>query len=429
VTVTLPARPSTGPGHVVRGAGAIGVSTALSGALGIAFWVVAARLHSPAQVGVDALLLAAVQAIAAASDLNLNMSLPRLLPQLGAQRARFVVAAYAAVAVAGTLGGAGFLVAASWYRPLSPYLGEGVFLPLVVVAGVVVIGIFALQDSVLIAVRRVAWVPVENTGFAVLKLALLVALHAAGVPHAILLAWLMAAVAATVPINVFVVPAALASFRSRTSLELGGVRPKRAALASFLAYDYGALLVQQAGVLFVPVLVAVTLGAAANGLFATCFTVVLAAETVLLGVASMLTVEAAADRDAAKDVVRRTVRRFGWVVPLGVGASVALAPLVLRVFGAAYVQTMSGTFRLLLIAIVPQAVIILRTALWRIDGRSRPIFWTQGAVVAATTIGLALTLRDHGMPAIGWTWLVANGSVALLLLPSLAAWLRKGGTR
>jgi O-antigen/teichoic acid export membrane protein len=425
----MPVRPSPGPGQILRGAGAIGASTAISGALGIAFWVVAARLHSPAQVGVDALLLAAVQALAAASDLNLNLSLPRLLPQLGAQRGRFVVAAYASVAVAGTVGGAVFLVVASWYPPLSPYLGDGLFLPLVVLAGVVVIGIFALQDSVLIAVRRVSWVPVENTGFALLKLVLLVGLHAAGVPHAILLAWLIAAVAATVPINVFVIPAALASFRSRTALELGGVRPKRADLVSFLAYDYGALLVQQAGVLFVPVLVAVVLGAAANGLFAICFTVVLAAETVLLGVASMLTVEAAADRDAAKGVVRRTVRHFGWAVPLGVAASVALAPLVLRVFGAAYVQTMSGTFRLLLLAIVPQAVIILRTALWRMDGRSRPIFWTQGAVVAATTIGLGLTLPDYGLTAVGWTWLAANGGVALLLLPSLAAWLRPGGTR
>lgn len=408
-----------------RSIAAVATGTAASGVLGLLFWVVAARLYTPAALGRDALLLAVAQTITAAADLNLNSSLPRLLPQLGAARARFVAGSYATVATTGTVAVAAFTLLLP-YLPRSVSVGGDRWVTALALAGAVTIwGVFTLQENVLVAVRRAVWVPVESIAFGAGKILLVVVFHRLDVPHGVFLAWMLAAALLIIPINAFPVRSGLRGFGRGAALRIRGATPTRTVLLSFLAFDYGALLVQQACVLLLPLAVTWHLGPAANAAFTICFTCVLVAEAVLLGVANSLMVEAAADPDRADYLARVLARRTLAVVTVLAAATAMAAPAVLRVFGPAYAGQ-TGALRLLLLSAVPLSVLTLRVALWRLDGHGRQILALQ-ALASAGVVSLLVPLLPYaGLTGVAAAWLGGQCVAAAVVVPSLVSRLAGG---
>ena len=103
---------------------------------------------------------------------NLSSIFIRFLPAAGRLSTYFVRRGYLLVtAVALCLGA---LTIAS--GAVSSFVPPGIFSHVVFIIAVALFAIFALQDSVLTALRITYWVPIENASFAVFKLALLAAL-------------------------------------------------------------------------------------------------------------------------------------------------------------------------------------------------------------------------------------------------------------
>ena len=75
-----------------RGGLALLVNTGLTGLLGFAYWIIAARLFSTYAVGAAGALVAATTLFAGIGQLNLSGMLMRFLPQAGGQSRRLVLA-------------------------------------------------------------------------------------------------------------------------------------------------------------------------------------------------------------------------------------------------------------------------------------------------------------------------------------------------
>ncbi len=419
---------SPGHGHgpadreraLVRTANALMTTTVATSALGVAFWVIAARLCPPAQIGRDTVLVVAMQTIGAVADLNLNATLPRLLPITAGRRRMVGLSFSVGSTVALVIGGTVVLVGpavASGLDFLHADSGLDVLFPVAAAMWT----LFALQDSVLATVGRAGWVPVENTVFGLAKILLLIILTRTGNSHAVFLAWVAPMAALTVPIGTWLLRHGLVDDPpSRTRHPGKPARSARSALLRFLAWDYGALLAAQTGVVAVPLGVLAWCGDDANASFSVGFTIVLAVESLVLSVGLSLTIQAANAVDTAAALTRLVFRRFGPGLLAGVALAVIAAPLLLAPYGRTYVDGGSTALRLLLAASIPQAAVTLRCVLWRLDGLSRRSCIIQVISLCVLFLTFFPLTRWWGTTGAASAWLAAHSLGALIVAPGLA---------
>lgn len=159
-----------------RGGVALVVNGGLIAALGVTYWVVAARVFRPADVGRGAALVSALWTVSGLAQLNYARSLSRLLPGAQSSARKFLMTVYVRVSLTGCVLG----VAAATLAPLiSRRLAYVHSHPLFILAFAVAVpvwSIFTLEDGVLATVRRAVVIPFENTTYGAAQLALLVVL-------------------------------------------------------------------------------------------------------------------------------------------------------------------------------------------------------------------------------------------------------------
>ncbi len=411
-----------------RNAYALMASTVVTSVLGVAFWVAAARLYPAETVGRDTALILAMQGLALVGQLNLGTAIVRFLPQVRRRARRGVLAVYVVASIGALVLATGFVLGAPRVAADFGFLSGDVRLGAGYAAAVVLWVLFVLQDMVLTALRRTGWVPIENAIYGVFKLVVLVALATGALAgHGILVAWIVPA-ALIVPVVTWLLFARLlpqhaASHREGPSpLEAHGARR----LARFLGQDYLGSVLGQASLLCLPLLVVALLGSTENAYFAIPFALAMAFDLLFLNGATSLTVEGAHDERAARDLTRRLVRRvFGPLGAIAVAAAVA-APVLLWPFGPDYVRESSSVLRLLLLAGLFRATIFVFIAVMRLRRQSGAIMAVE-ATLFAILLTLTLTLGPRlGREGVGIAWLLANGAVALAVMPWLLRFMRPG---
>ena len=133
-------------------------ATVAANALGLVFWAAAAHLEPPAMVGRASAAVAALTLLAMIAQLNLTNVFIRLLPVAGRLGPGLVRRGYLAVVCLSVA--AAVVYCASGLG--SHLLAGGWGARTLFVLGVPVLAVFALEDSVLTALRLSPWVPVEN---------------------------------------------------------------------------------------------------------------------------------------------------------------------------------------------------------------------------------------------------------------------------
>src|SRR4029077_18850798 len=82
----------------------------VTAALGLVYWLIAAREYSASTVGINTAAISAMMFVAGVAQLNLMSALLRFVPVLGAARRRFIGLCYLAAAAAALLCAAVFLL-------------------------------------------------------------------------------------------------------------------------------------------------------------------------------------------------------------------------------------------------------------------------------------------------------------------------------
>jgi O-antigen/teichoic acid export membrane protein len=406
---------------VSRGGVMLLANTAVTGVLGLAYWILAARLYPQNSVGRAGALVSAATLLAGVGQLNLSGMLMRFLPRAKERSKSLVWITYgtaAATAVALTAIAAllvGLLVEQSELR-LSP--GVAVLFTLSVAATVV----FTLQDSVLIAVRKTHWVPIENGAFGVAKILLLVGFASLAGWGAIFASWMLPLIA-IVPVITWllfrrVLPARVAG---------GELRPLRTAtkrqIRQFVLGDATAGVFTQGWTYLLPVLVATTISASANALFYTAFLFSSTIDQIAANFSSALVVEGAHNQSSLAQLVRVTMRRiYAFLLP-AVACIVILAPFVMRIYGPDY-EAGAATLRLLALASIPKATLAVYYAICRVRHQTHRSAILQG-LSCFGILGGALLVSGEGLTAIAAVVLGVQLFLAALVLPAFIG-LTKG---
>ncbi|MEU7818459.1 phosphotransferase [Pseudonocardia sp. NPDC049154] len=403
------------------------LGSGLTSAVGLVYWVLAARLFPAHVVGLNQAALSAVMLLGSVAHLNMTYALLRFVPVAGQAARRLVIGGYLAAGGIAALAGLAFAAGARWWAPdLVAAVGQD-RLTVFFVLATPVWALFTVQDYVLTGIRRATVVPLENGVFAVLKVGLLLAALVATVTGAIAVSWMVATALLVLVVNVWLLARALPRF-TRAHEAAGGAVERITArdLGGFVRADYAGAIFQQAAMFGMPVLVLGRLGPEANGAYGIVWQIAQALFVVSSGMNQSMVAHTAADAasaDAVEAARRATIRRSLTLVLPAALVVAAGAPLILSVFGAGYAREGTAALALTALAAVPYAVTSATVSAARVRRRGRVQFAVPAAAAVLVIGGSWLLLPVLGIVGAGLAWLVGQSVVALVIMIGTARWL------
>ncbi|MFE2013997.1 lipopolysaccharide biosynthesis protein [Streptomyces sp. NPDC059491] len=402
---------------LLRNGHLLAISSLVNAGLGSVFWVLATRWYEDEVVGVSFSALSMALLLAGIGQLNLNDFLIRFVPSAGHHTRRLILTCYAVSAGVSALAASVFLLLVPTVAPDLDFLLNPVA-AVWFVAATAGYAVFVMQDGALTAVRRPGWVVAENTVFAVVKIGLLGMGAVLAFESGILLSWAGALAVSLLVTNYLLLRRAVPD-HVRTSTV--AQRPERA--LRYAAADYTGSLFRMAAYTLVPLIVLNNLGADQSAYFSLTWVVGYVLYLVTRNLGSSLVVEAVRDPAHLVDHARRVLRHTGLLLGAGVVLVLALAPLILSVFGTAYAEEATTLLRLLALSALPNIVVSIAIDVSRARRRLR---WAVGLQIAECVLVLGLTkllLPVMGITGAGVAWLATTSLLAALLLICRTHWL------
>ncbi|MEU3606917.1 lipopolysaccharide biosynthesis protein [Streptomyces sp. NPDC035033] len=409
-----------GEDSLFRNAYALMLSTGVSAALGLGFWLVAARYYTEEAVGQGSAAIAAQRMLASVTATTLSGAVVRYVPRAGRATGPLVVRLYllSTVVVAAACGI--FLLTLDLWGPSYAPLGTvsaGIFFTLSSVGW----ALLTLQDGVLTGLRKAFWVPVGNAVFSVGKLVLLVVLATALPVLGVFVSWAAAIALSTVPLAWLVfrrlIPQQARADRDREP-------PSYREIGRFVAGDAVGALFSLLMISLLPVMVAVRFDAAHNAFFYTAYTVGGTMEFMAINMASSLTAHASHSPESLAEGVRGALRRMTLLLVPVVLVLVLFAPLILTPFGQGYADNGSLVLRLLAAGALPRVAVELYIGVLRVQGRTGMLAAVQGGMCVLVLGGATVLLGPYGIGGAGMAVLGGMTVMAVACVPGLRAVLK-----
>ncbi|MFG2900429.1 lipopolysaccharide biosynthesis protein [Streptomyces zaomyceticus] len=414
------AKDDGGENSMFRNAYALMLSTGVSAALGLGFWLVAARYYTEEAVGQGSAAIAAQRMLASITATTLSGAVVRYVPRAGRATGPLVVRLYLVSSVVVAVACGVFLLTLDLWGPSYAPLGTvsaGIFFT----ASAVGWALLTLQDGVLTGLRRAIWVPVGNAVFSLGKLVLLVLLAAAVPVLGVFVSWAAAIVLSVLPLGWLVfrrlIPQQARADRDR---EPPGMRE----IGRFIAGDSVGAFFSLVMISLLPVMVAVRFDAAHNAFFYTAYTVGGTMEFMAINMASSLTAHASHSPESLAEGVRGALRRMILLLVPVVLVLVVFAPLILAPFGQGYTDNGSTVLRLLAAAALPRVAVELYIGVLRVQGRTGMLAVLQGAMCLLVLGSAAVLLGPYGISGAGIAVLGSMTLMAAASVPGLRATLK-----
>jgi O-antigen/teichoic acid export membrane protein len=406
---------------------ALMLNTAVNSGLGLAYWIVAAHEFSDAEVGRGNALVSLMLMVSVLTQLNAGQALIRFLPRAGTTSRGLLLGAYAVSCGLAVLGSAAVMAYCNLVLPADDPLHVSVPFGCWFVASTAVWSVFNLQDSALTGLRAAVWLPLENGVYGLLKLGLLVLVARTSLADGVFTSWTLPLLALLVPVNLLLFGRILPRHVRATA---GDQQPAgRRVLARYMAGDYTGQVFNQLSSTFLPVLVVGLLGAEHGAYFLPAQTVFVAINLLSTGITSSLVVEAAKDESHAPRYAAAMLRRLG-VTVLPAAALVALgAPWLLELFGHQYRENATLLLQLLMLSTFPRVVVSLYMTMSRLRNRTGPLAVLQLVQAVGIVAGTVAFSGSLGLDAVGWSALVVEVGMAVVLAPSVVRWLRSDRAR
>lgn len=405
-----------------RNAYALVVNTGITAVLGFVYWVVAARLFTTADVGLAAAAISAMTLLAGISLLNMEAVLVRFIPIAGRHTRRLVLGVFAGCSVLALISSTIFIVGLPVWTPSLDFLVTH-FNGLGFIGATLAWSYFILLDGILVGLGRAVWVPVENALFGMAKLAFLLAFVGER-PFGIFASWSLAAALVVIPFALLIL---LRFIPAHMEKPVPGAQLTRETFRSYAAGDYVGSVFDLAAISLLPLIVTHWAGAEENAYFYQSWIIAYTLILVANNTARALTVEAARDASQLHSYGRVVLKHTLKLLTPIVAGVVILAPWILSVFGTAYAAEGTLTLRILALAALPHAVILLGLVTARLQHQLKTVIVIQG-VIATITLGTAVTLVER-MGSLGAAigWFSAQLIVAILLLATYLRWLFQAG--
>ncbi|HLZ70246.1 MAG TPA: hypothetical protein VKV26_10110 [Dehalococcoidia bacterium] len=389
------------------------VNAGVTSVLGLLYWALAARRYPADVVGANSAAIAAISLLAALSRFELNATLIRFVPRAGRHTARLVLGCYAAIVLLALGIGTLFIAGARGGLIPAAFLDRAQITPLWFIPALAFWCLFNVQDSVLIGLRRVAWVPLENALFSVAKIGLLLVLAAALPPSGIFVSYTAPAALAVLPISALIFGRLL---RRPRAAEAEGEPFSLSRFVCYSAGEYAGSLFGLTLVALPPLIVAAELGVRANAYFYLPWVIASAFAQFSSNMATSLTVEGALDEERLSAYARQMIVHVMRLVVLASAGVLLFGPWLLGLLGHDYAAHGGTLMRLLALNEIPNSLVSLYFSIARVQRRTRDIALVQGGISLVFLTLLFALLPVYGITGAGVAAVVSQGAAATVLL-------------
>ena len=391
---------------------ALVLSSAVSSAVGLLYWVIAARMFDPTTVGINTTVVSTLSLLGIIAQLNLGSAMLRFLPVAGRSARALVAACYATGIGAAILIGTGFALGAGWWVPqLQAAVGAGALVVYFALA-TPFSTVFTMQDYVLTAIKRATVVPIENLGFALLKIVLLVLGGLLGFSGAIAGSWALGTVVTVVAITFYlsrVLPHQPKAERSPSPVTLRSMR-------GFVAADWVGTMCLTLVNFGLPLVVFARLGADAAATFGVAWQLAYALYLVPTGMGQSLVAHSAADPSGTDAAYRKMLTKSLTLVVPAVLVLSAGSYLILLVFGRHYAETGSLLLALSAFSAVPACVNLAEIAAARVRQHRIGQYGVTLALALIVLPAAWVLMPLWGLAGVGVALVGGQGVVAAVVL-------------
>jgi len=390
---------------------------------GLPFWIIAARLFAPTDVGLASALVSAVMLLATFSTMGLEVGMVRFLSTVNEEPDSFVNSSLTLVALCSATAAVVFLIGLPRFAPALAVIQQQPYLllsfPLFTIVGAMSI----VTDQVFVAHRAARFTFYKNAMSSLLKIFMPLLLVAfSGVMALFTSVWVPVLLALAVSL-IYLLPKIQRGYLPNACLRKDLLsHVMRYSLNNHFANVLGAL----PGSLF-PLMVVAALGEETNAYFYAAWIFAQPLFMVSLAVSYSLFAEGSHQPQALAATVRHAVPITFLVLALTAGGVFLLGDKLLLVFGQSYSDHATPLLRLLSVAAFPVAVKLLALAAYRVRMDLSRIV-ALSALDAGLSIGLVHALmRSFGLYGVGLGVLLSQLVVAAVILA--AGWTPSGAER
>ncbi|HET6734144.1 lipopolysaccharide biosynthesis protein [Mycobacterium sp.] len=392
------------------------VANVVTGALGLVFWVAAARLFPAKEVGIAAAQINSAVMLSFLSILSLDTIYERFLPVSGTHARSLLKHGFLLVAVVAALAGTALVV----FGPRESMFESGwemASYPILVM----VLAVFTLQDKATAGLGVARWSAAKNAIHSMGKLIAVLALAWTGAAVSIVLAW-----GVTAAVIALYLLFAL-DRRSRSNPRFLGIPnlPPRQQLWSYFGSSFGITACWAVGNLAVPLIVLTQVGAEANAYFAVSWAIIIALYVTLDLIVSPYVAEAAANPGKVISLTWRMLRTLMVVTCMGSIGLAVVAPTMLSVVGAEYRSEGQGLLYLAAVFVPLAAVTAVYEGFARLQRRLRLLLLVRCVATVVIVGGSLILTRTAGVSGVGWACLAAETAAAAVLIGPVMLWIRR----
>lgn len=393
------------------------INQGLSAALGIVYWMAAARFYSTDFVGRGSAIISTLGFLEVLAEFSLKSAMQRFIPRAGMKVRRLVLITYGTVLVTGALFTVGFFVLGHVLHFADSLLAglSTTSLFLLVLANMAYT-IFVVQDGVLMGLRQTKWVLIENTLYNVTKMGLLVVGIFGFLGNGIVASWFIPAPLLVLLVNTLIFLRFIPRFNQIPKPSLEPVTSRQ--IIRMVAGDHLGTVLSETSIRLLPLMVLNLLGTSANAFFYQAWLIGMMLYLLSWNVAASFSVEGSSDPEKLTHYSRQTLRQILFLMIPAALVIFAGAPLILRIFGPAYALNGTTLLRWLALAAVPYGINAWFLSYSRVQMNIRPVILFQG-LQCVITLGLSYWgLPRFGLSAIGVAWLIAQTVLMVLALLS-----------
>ena len=378
--------------------------------LGFVFWIVAARLYSPSQVGVASALVAGLMLLVAFSRLGFDIGLIRFLP---GEKDKVVIinSCLTITCLASLILSLIFAAGLDFWSPALSFLHQNIPFLVSFVILTVAIALSSMLSTVFVAHRRAEFSFFQNTIAWVLRIILPVIAVSAGA-FGLFFSWgIGACVAVALGLFLFL-PRLQPGYRPLFTIKRSVVND----MIHFSLMNYIADGLQGIPKFVLPLLVINILGAEATAYFRIAWAISgFLFLTIPMAVGTSLLAEASHDPARLRANVVRAASLLLVLIGIGVGIVFLFGDKILSLFGAAYAENGIAVLKLLALSGIPVIFTTLYLVIRVAQMRMKPVI-VASFLIAALALGIISFLMPRlGLVGIGIGWTVSQAIVAVLI--------------
>jgi O-antigen/teichoic acid export membrane protein len=412
--------------RLYRNAVFLALNSILSGASNFVFWVVAARFYSSSDVGVASALIASVALLNSVSLLGLNYALIRFLPEEdnphGMINSSLSIVGLFSMALALI-----FVAGIPFWSPALSLISGNLTMLLLFTLFTVVTSLFLMQGQTFIALGSAGFTFSQQMifqGSKVVLIALFVSFGAFG----IFSSWSAAALISALLANLFFMRKIHRDYVPAPVLKMRAIKK----MARFSLGNYVADVLTSAPTYLIPLMIVNVLGTDSGAYYRIAFGIASMLFAIPFAVTTSLFSEGSSNPQDLRHHLIKAIKFMLILLVPSILLVLVLSDKLLLIFGQQYAESGLSLLRILALSSLPVGIIELYLVVMRVQLRIKTVLCTYASVTIIIVLG-SYWLGGHvGLMGVGYSWILGQGLVAIVLSVLTVKWLRKdnssGGT-